>query len=140
MTTNQEKICSQCGRNKTYVRTVKYNTTRGELRYCKSEHWLHDGLGGWMCHNCRAKLIDNPKESKESHHERNARRIKFKDKIIVLDEAPRIGVCNVCRAVVPFDCKATHMNHHEYYESDPRKGALETCPACHKRYHIAMAV
>lgn len=45
---------------------------------------------------------------------------------------PRIGVCNMCRAVTKIDCAFTHFAHFGYDKTDLRKNILELCPKCHK--------
>ena len=63
----------------------------------------------------------------------NKRRFKFINQIIFADEPPRIGVCNLCRAVVPFDTKRTNMHHEKYHTNAPLKDTLEVCNSCHNR-------
>lgn len=45
---------------------------------------------------------------------------------------PRIGVCNLCRAVAKIDCAYTHFAHFSYNYKDLSKNILELCPKCHK--------
>lgn len=45
---------------------------------------------------------------------------------------PRLGVCNFCRAVVPFDCSYTHFAHIEYDLQNLSLNVIELCPKCHK--------
>jgi uncharacterized protein YeaO (DUF488 family) len=52
----------------------------------------------------------------------------------------RGGVCNWCRAVVPFDCKMTNMHHDEnkYDEYNPIKYTIEICVRCHRKESIRL--
>lgn len=140
-----KRVCSNCGSEDTYTRTVKYVTASGEIRYCQSDHWCRDGSGGWLCHDCRLILVDNPKETKESRKKRSARHITYKGKRRRVPEPPRIGVCNWCRAVAGeintqrnILCDVTHVNHEEYHDEDPLKDAIELCVPCHRKYHIEL--
>ncbi len=62
----------------------------------------------------------------------------FKGKQILLQYNPKIGVCNLCRKVVPFDCKRTNMHHEEYDNTDPLKHTIEICVGCHCKTRIGM--
>ena len=86
----------------------------------------------FWCKLCYMKKIGNPKFIKENNH----KRILFKNKRIYLDIAPRIGVCNLCRSVEPFDCKQTNIHHEKYDDNNPLKYTLEICPKCHQ--HITV--
>ena len=44
---------------------------------------------------------------------------------------PRIGVCNLCRAVAKIDCAYTHFHHDSYNYEDLSKNVIELCPKCH---------
>jgi len=48
---------------------------------------------------------------------------------------PRIGVCNLCRAVKGFDCKRTQMHHDNdiYNINNPIKNTIELCVICHNK-------
>ena len=61
--------------------------------------------------------------------------INFKGQVVVLEEDPKIGVCNYCRRIVPFDCSRTHIHHVEYHDDDPLRNTIESCPACHGVEH-----
>jgi hypothetical protein len=61
----------------------------------------------------------------------NPKRLVFKGKRIRIKENPRIGVCNLCRNVVPFDCKQTQMHHEKYDENNPLRYTIEVCASCH---------
>jgi hypothetical protein len=60
-------------------------------------------------------------------------RIAFKNKRPIVKFNPRIGVCNLCRAVVGIDCKITHMHHEQYDPENPLKHTIELCVSCHKK-------
>jgi RNase P subunit RPR2 len=60
--------------------------------------------------------------------------ISFKGQTIILED-PKRGVCNLCRAVIPFDCKKTLMHHESYHDNDPLKDTIELCVSCHKKRH-----
>jgi hypothetical protein len=80
----------------------------------------------------------NNKQYYEGHVEsqiaRGPLRVKFKGKRIYLRKVPRVGVCNLCRAVVEIDCETTHMHHEKYDSSDPLKHSMEICPAHHNAF------
>lgn len=61
--------------------------------------------------------------------------MKFQGKRVILDRIVRIGVCNWCRAVRPFDTKQTQLHHddNKYDISDPLKYTIELCAKCHLR-------
>lgn len=107
------KVCTCCDSVETYIRPNGL------------EQWYNDGNGGRLCHKCYKKNIEYP--------DRGYRRLRFKDRRIVLDVALRIGVCNWCRAVVPFDCKLTHMHHERYNPDNPKEGTIEVCITCHHK-------
>ena len=60
----------------------------------------------------------------------NPRKIRFKDKRILLKENPRTGVCSLCRRQ-----GLTNMHHLKYDEKDPLKYTIELCPSCHIKEH-----
>lgn len=104
------KRCVICGSSKTY------NNNNG------LPHWYK----GPTCAKC-ARV----KERKGKPRIDLLKRINFKGRRIYLEENPRIGVCNLCRNVVPFDCERTAMHHEKYDESEPLKYTLEVCTICH---------
>jgi len=122
-----QRICDWCGNTKTYI------NKRGvpEWRNIDDKPW---------CLRCYDRIFShptrNPKRTKEQLRKSNEKRIKFKDKIMYLSENPRIGVCNGCRAVVPFDCPKTDMHHEEYDELDILKNTIELCTNCHNNETI----
>jgi hypothetical protein len=67
--------------------------------------------------------------------------ISYKGQTVILEEDPRIGVCNLCRAVMgEVDAqrgkvyKRRHHRHHEEYDdNDVLAHTIEACAACHRR-------
>lgn len=87
------------------------------------------------CKTCHSRLIHNPKYNPDRHKKYNPRRLSYKGQIILLDHDPKTGVCNLCRAVVPFDCKKTGMHHFSYSDNDPLADTIEICQKCHRTWH-----
>ena len=94
---------------------------------CESDYTYIDKSGyaqwyntkdGWICNKCR-------------NIDRNSKRINFQGKQTFLGYNPRIGVCNICRAVYPFDTSLTHMHHESYHKDNPLKDSIEMCIRCH---------
>jgi len=56
---------------------------------------------------------------------------KYIERSAVVTSDTYTGVCNNCRAVVPFDCDSTHRHHEEYHQEDALKDTIELCPICH---------
>ena len=115
------RICLECGSDKTYIDRRNY------------ECW-HHYKDGWICHKCRHKLIDNPIKVKKwnpiLNPIYNKRKIRFKDKIILLKENPRTGKCSWCGKQ-----GLTHMHHIEYHDDDVLKDTIELCVGCHDKTH-----
>lgn len=78
---------------------------------------------------------NNEKSNKKWSKINNKKYLKFKDKRIFLRESPRIGVCNLCRAVAGIDCELTSMHHINYHDNDPTKDTIELCNPCHTTIH-----
>jgi len=142
----ESKCCYVCGTNKTYI------DKKGlELWYKNRPTKL------LICYPCYAKYFYNPATRKRWNEINNKkwafmkpqRRIKYREtssaydrrrlyfaplgKYLRLPTNPKIGVCNWCRAVKPFDCKKTDMHHEQYDLSDPLHYTIELCNACHDR-------
>lgn len=66
--------------------------------------------------------------------------IKFKGRRLYIRFDPKIGVCNLCRAVIPFDSPMTNIHHDQgiYYENDPLKNTIEICVGCHTKESIKL--
>lgn len=75
--------------------------------------------------------INNKKNQCKYSMKYSLKKIRFKNKNINVGVNPRIGVCNLCRAVVPFDCNTTHIHHEEYDENKPLANTIELCPKHH---------
>jgi hypothetical protein len=70
------------------------------------------------------------------------RQYLYKGKFLHGDKPQRTGVCNYCRAVLGEInvqtnrlCKATHMNHEFYDDTNPEAHRIECCASCHTKYH-----
>lgn len=127
---SKTRSCSVCGSTKTKME-YKILKKSGIIR--KYPNWCRG-----MCMDCYNKLISNSKHRPID----NPKRIRFKDKRVMLKQLPRVGVCCTCRAVVGqinaqlgILCRRTDMNHFQYHEDDPLKDTLEQCNPCHRRYH-----
>lgn len=125
------RICSECDSKTTY-----YN------KRTKRHHW-HTDNGRWLCHKCYLKYINNPQHPIRHTKESNARKIRFKEKRLSLDENPRKGSCKQCGKKIGdeyINCKGmlkivdiTDMHHIEYCDDDPLKNTEELCKQCHGR-------
>lgn len=127
----EKRICNRCGSTETRLeRQIRQN---GKI--CEYPRWFRDKEKGCglMCDKCRSKYVDHPKQNKQKRQEENKRRVQFRKKAVILKTSPRIGVCNLCRAVAPFDCKRTDMHHDYYDEANPLTGTIEVCIPCHRK-------
>jgi len=116
-----KKVCYGCGSDQTYYIIRK----TGSRNY----HWYSNAPTGlWLCEICNNQIIKNPKWTSIN----NKLRMNYKGKLVYLKKNPRIGVCNLCRAVYPFDCGKTDIHHVEYHDDDILKDTLEVCPRCHR--------
>lgn len=105
--------CYSCGDNKTY-----------------RNRWYNAWYDEWICARCYTRYIMNPKHVPKYR----ARRITFRDpERIYLSYEPRIGVCNLCRAVKGSDCKLTAMHHESYDSNNPSLNTIEICHSCHAK-------
>ncbi len=128
-----KRVCSNCNSETT---AINHSRKRKDGTLLPPyENWFRDGKGGWLCKKCRLKKVEHPKfnpiYNPINHPIYNPRRLTYKGKVVMLKEAPRIGVCNLCRAVVPFDCGRTQMHHEEYDDTNPLAHTIEACPRCH---------
>ena len=103
---NNKRICCICGSDKTYI----------------NQWYNHNDK--WHCKKCNNSLFTNPKH----HPITNPRKIKFKDKFVMLKENPRKGVCCKCNKI-----GLTHIHHTEYDDNNPLKNTIELCPSCHMK-------
>lgn len=122
--------CSKCGSS---------TTTMGQNRRLRKDgkmgapyaNWYTNKDGKWLCRKCYFNTIQNPKWNPIFRKIHNPRRLTYKGKVVLLAKPPRVGVCNWCRAVVPFDCQRTNMHHESYHDDNVLKDAIELCPRCH---------
>jgi hypothetical protein len=68
--------------------------------------------------------------------------VSYKGNVISLHRPePRIGVCNLCRAVYGEIDAQRHaiyqrrfsLHHEQYDDNDPLAYTMEVCPACHRK-------
>lgn len=141
-----KRFCSECGSTET--KPVRKKRKGGSI--FEYPHWLRDGKGGWWCHDCAFKLVYNPKWNPITHIKwaqynrevNQPRRITYKGKRVYMKKPPRIGVCNLCRAVVGQvdaqvgeDCNITNRHHIQYDDNDPIAYTIESCVRCHRKFH-----
>jgi hypothetical protein len=139
--TNIKKICFRCGSDKTRVRKWQNKKPDGTITSSGSSiEWYKDKNGTNLCQKCYCKYVNNPRwyaKNKTRHRMmNNGRHMRFKNKPITLEMNPRIGICNWCRAVTPFDCGFTVLHHEKYDDSNPLAHTIEICQSCHSRFHL----
>jgi hypothetical protein len=115
----QQRICSNCGSNRTVV-TAPVNG-----RHFPHHRWYKDHKGGFWCNSCYHKIMDDPAKVRA----RNKRRMWFKNQVVHLKENPRKGICSLCGRT---DLK-TDMHHIQYHDRKPLKDAIEVCASCHMK-------
>lgn len=122
-----KRQCYACGSKQTYYHPKDYSHPRGY------SHWYANGNTGlFLCKRCYDRYFTNPKW----HPITNARLFSFKGQMLQASEGNgRIGVCNICRAVKPFDCQRTVLHHVKYDSKRPLAYTIELCPRCHYREH-----
>jgi hypothetical protein len=124
-----KRICYYCCTDKTGTSKTGY------------VQWYRDKGSNRMCKRCYNRLVTNPKWGPINHkkwdpitnRKWSPRQLLFRGKRLRLAFEPRIGVCNLCRAVIGFDCKRTSMHHEDYDETDPLRHTIEVCGGCHNR-------
>lgn len=121
------RVCYACDSDKTYT-----NPKTGNIQ------WYGNYPIGWLCKSCNMRYITNPKWHPITSPIYDQLKVAFKGKRMYVDEPPRIGVCNWCRAVKPWDCRRTAIHHEFYDEMNPLKHALELCAKCHRRHHLTI--
>lgn len=124
MSKHKEKQCTNC-----YSKTT-YTSPKKHLGYICHD-WRKDEKGNILCKRCWSNLVDNPKRNPERHKKYNPRRLKFKNDIVLISNDFRTYVCNLCRAVYPWDCKRIGFHHEKYITDKPLESALEVCSRCH---------
>lgn len=125
-----KRVCSECGSDKTRWNQNKRIRRDGTVPPPYPQ-WYDNGKGGWWCKRCHSRLVDDPKWNPSMSKIHNPRRLTYKGKVVRLEKPPRIGVCNWCRAVIPFDCERTQMHHEQYDDDNPLAHTIEICPLCH---------
>ena len=120
--TSDLRVCYACGSNTTYI------SKTGNIQ------WFGNPPIGWLCKRCNNRYIVNPTWKPIT----NQTKVRFKNTYIYTGLQPRVGVCNLCRAVkgeincqIGILCKNTGMHHELYHEEDPLKDAIELCNHCH---------
>jgi len=111
--------CSNCCSDKTY----RNQWTRG------------------LCKKCYNKLVVHPKWNPIHNKIYNPRHMRWTPtgKQILVNENPRIGICNWCCAVVGVNCKRTAIHHFgKYHDEDPLRDTIELCESCHNKARIGM--
>ena len=123
-------FCCECGSNKTYVR--KTSKTRWHLG--RPEWYKHPDIPNkFLCNKCYLRLPQKQQKRQQLSKIYHKKQHYYKNRNIHLDYEPRIGVCNWCRAVAPFDTKMTHIHHEQYDDNNPSKHTIEICVECHRK-------
>jgi len=108
---------------------------------CGSKHgtpnWLnnYDNDGNRLCSRCAMRLIYNRIHGKKWSIINSHKKIIFRGKAVMLDKAPRRGLCERCGAVKGIDCKKTARHHWFYLTIIPWACTEELCTSCHMRHH-----
>jgi len=64
----------------------------------------------------------------------NIKHIRFKDKRLLLEANPRIGVCSNCgKSIAKGEIKKTDMHHEKYDPKNPEAHTRELCVGCHNK-------
>ena len=122
-----KRVCFECGSDKTKMHIGNKQKDGTRKPY---PEWRRDSLGHWICRRCYQQII-NPIYNPIYSNIHNPRRLTYKGKVIRMKNARRIGVCNWCRAVTPFDCAKTELHHEQYDDNNPLAHTIEICPRCH---------
>ena len=111
----QVRVCSICKSDKTYMIKGMY------------PNWYHiDGeLLCKHCYDANVYVADRSWSTK---------RIRFKDKVFILNDTPRTGTCSKCGKT---DCK-TDLHHEEYDDNDILAHTIELCISCHSKRSIEL--
>ena len=132
------------------IRVCKICTTTKSLKSNGHSHWYLDwSFNGIfysvLCKKCWAKLHAREvrknrtrKDWSDIYHKSSKRTFTFVPKRTskTLPYEIKIGVCNWCRAVVPFDTPKTHIHHVEYDMSNPSANIIEVCVKCHWKEEV----
>jgi hypothetical protein len=116
-----------CGSDKTNL--GKHKLSDGTIKAYPGWH-RKDGFDGYLCHKCYSRIELGPRNNK--------RKLNYRGKRIAIGDNIRIGVCNLCRAVSPFDCDRTVRHHTNGYDDfNKLKDTIEICPRCHRMEHYS---
>lgn len=127
-------VCYGCNRNYT-------NFSCGSIRWHPNH--MNDNTTLHLCHSCFNHILHNGRRKNHQKYldfnkKHNPRRQWYKDRYVMIDKPPRIGVCNLCRAVrneinaqVNRKCKKTHLHHEYYHDENTLKDTIEICEYCH---------
>lgn len=127
-TSDEIVTCRICKSDKTFLR--KRKKANGET-YLKPDWYNVDRENKLaVCSNCY-----NMKINSEYYKHKYKSKIKYKGRYIYLKHEPRVGVCNWCRKVAPFDTPYTELHHDErmYNDSNPLENTIELCKTCHQK-------
>jgi hypothetical protein len=114
------RICYACGSDKTSI----YG------KYHKKKWYLNnDNDRNMFCSKCYLKYISNPKWRLIN----DQNRFRFKDKRYILNDNPRLGICQWCGKVKDETCKRTSIHHEKYNDLDPLDYTVELCNSCHQK-------
>jgi len=134
-----KKICLNCKSETTYV------NNQGRV------YW-YNHKGQKLCQKCYMKIIHNPRWSERMHQKyldtpkeflqiRDSRRLKFRNKRILVDKNPRTGTCKICHKKIGDEyinsrgqlakIKRTNIHHVQYHNDDPLRDTEERCVSCH---------
>lgn len=146
------KICIKCGSSTTYIDPKGYerwghlnkDKSKPLCKKCSAKEYgknnpeiIYRNTRGWEKRNpnkVRLMRQRTAKKHPETRYRVNHRRMLFKNKIVMLDENPRTGVCSECgKSVHKGEIKKTDMHHEQYIDSNPLKETKELCVPCHNR-------
>jgi hypothetical protein len=127
-TSNEVVVCRICKSNKTFLR--KRKKTNGIVYFKPDWYEVNRKKGTAICSNCYNRVINGDYVRLHAKF-----RIKYKNRYVYLKYNPRIGVCNWCRGVAPFDTAYTELHHDErrYDDNNPLRNTIELCKSCHQR-------
>jgi hypothetical protein len=127
-----KRFCYACNEERIWPTTLRWLCNRGT------------NLD--ICGRCYARLYYDDKarqrrrenQRKPQAREWRRRRAAYQNRIRFDPYTPRIDICNLCRAVYPFDCKRTEMHHEQYDDKHPERFTIELCPRCHKNRSLEL--
>lgn len=121
------RCCINCGSYKTSIR-------RRKNRKPYAEWFKHED--GFLCRKCKFKLVYSPKHNPILNSIHNPKRLRFKEKRIILKDNPRTGQCSKCLRKIGEGIKKTAIHHIHYHNDNPLKDTIELCVSCHRKQHI----